>query len=62
MKKFVAGANDAGQRLDKYLSKLLIGASMGMIYKWLRKKRVKVNGKKGENALKNRSGTGGVYG
>ena len=50
MKKFVAGTNDAGQRLDKYLSKLLIGASMGMIYKWLRKKRVKVNGKKGENS------------
>ncbi len=50
MKKFVAGTNDAGQRLDKYLSKLLVGASMGMIYKWLRKKRVKVNGKKQENA------------
>lgn len=48
MKKFVAGTNDAGQRLDKYLSKLLTGASMGMIYKWLRKKRVKVNGKKQE--------------
>lgn len=50
MKKFVAGSNDAGQRLDKYLSKLLQGASMGMIYKWLRKKRVKVNGKKQENS------------
>ncbi len=46
MKEFVVGPNDAGQRLDKFLSKLLIGASMGMIYKWLRKKRVKVNGKK----------------
>lgn len=50
MKRFIAGSNDAGQRLDKYLSKLLIGASMGMIYKWLRKKRVKVNGKKQENS------------
>ncbi|MBQ7096881.1 MAG: RluA family pseudouridine synthase [Clostridia bacterium] len=48
MKKFVAGANDAGQRLDKYLSKLLKNASMGMIYKWIRKKRVKINGKKQE--------------
>lgn len=48
MKKFVAGANDAGQRLDKYLSKLLNNASMGMIYKWIRKKRVKINGKKQE--------------
>ncbi len=48
MKKIVAGPNDAGQRLDKFLSKLLKTASMGMIYKWLRKKRVKVNGKKQE--------------
>lgn len=48
MKKYVAGANDAGQRLDKYLSKLLKDASMGMIYKWIRKKRVKINGKKQE--------------
>lgn len=46
MKKFTATKNDSGQRLDKFLSKLLKGASMGMIYKWLRKKRVRVNGKK----------------
>lgn len=46
MKRIVAGPNDAGQRLDKFLAKLLKTASMGMIYKWLRKKRVKVNGKK----------------
>ena len=46
MKRIVAGPNDAGQRLDKFLAKLLRTASMGMIYKWLRKKRVKVNGKK----------------
>jgi len=48
MKKIVAGPNDAGQRLDKFLSKLLKTATMGMIYKWIRKKRVKVNGKKQE--------------
>lgn len=48
MKKFIATPNDAGQRLDKFLTKLLQGASMGMIYKWLRKKRVKVNGKRQE--------------
>ncbi len=56
MKKFVAGPNDAGQRLDKYLSKLLVGASMSMIYKWLRKKRVKVNGKKQENSYQLQAG------
>ena len=46
MKRIVVGSNDAGQRIDKFLIKLLFGASNSMIYKWLRKKRVKVNGKK----------------
>ncbi len=48
MKKIIIGENDAGQRLDKFLAKLLKDAPMGMIYKWIRKKRVKVNGKKQE--------------
>lgn len=48
MKKFIMGQNDIGQRLDKFLSKLLKDAPMSMIYKWIRKKRVKVNGKKQE--------------
>lgn len=46
MKRIVAGQNDAGQRLDKFLIKLLKSAPKGMIYKWIRKKRVKINGKK----------------
>ena len=48
MREFVAGRNDAGQRLDKLLTKLLRSAPKSMIYKWIRKKRVKVNGKRGE--------------
>ncbi len=48
MKRFTIGQNDAGQRLDKFLSKLIKDVPMSMIYKWLRKKRVKVNGKKQE--------------
>ncbi len=48
MKKLIIGKNDAGQRLDKFLAKLMKNAPMGMIYKWIRKKRVKVNGKKQE--------------
>jgi 23S rRNA pseudouridine955/2504/2580 synthase len=48
MKKLVVGQNDAQQRLDKFLAKLLKDAPTGMIYKWIRKKRVKVNGKKQE--------------
>ncbi len=48
MKKIIAGQNDAGQRLDKFLSKLFKSAPKSMIYKWIRKKRVKINGKKQE--------------
>lgn len=45
MKSFVAGTNDDGKRLDKYMSKL-VSAGGGAIYKALRKKKVKVNGKR----------------
>ncbi len=48
MKRIIAGQNDAGQRLDKFLTKLLKDAPTSAIYKWIRKKRVKVNGKKQE--------------
>ena len=40
MKEFKAGKNEAGQRLDKYLKKILPNASMGFIYKMLRKKNI----------------------
>ena len=46
MREITVNKNDSGQRIDKFLIKLLFGASNSMIYKWLRKKRVKVNGKK----------------
>ena len=52
MKKIVVGGNDAGQRTDKFLTKLLYGVPAGMIYKWLRKKRVKVNGKRADGAYR----------
>ena len=45
MKEFKAGKNEAGQRLDKYLKKILPNASMGFIYKMLRKKNIKLNDK-----------------
>lgn len=46
MKEFIAGRNESGQRLDKYLKKILPNASMGFIYKMLRKKNIKLNEKK----------------
>lgn len=48
MKQITVGINDSGQRLDRFLTKLLPDAPKSLVYKWLRKKRVKVNGKRTE--------------
>ncbi len=45
MKEIVLNKNDAGQRIDKLLTKLLPKLPQSMLYKSLRKKCVKVNGK-----------------
>lgn len=39
---------DAEQRLDKYLKKMFVNASVGFLYKMLRKKNITLNGKKAE--------------
>jgi len=44
--------NDANQRLDKFLSKHLVNAPQSLIYKGIRKGRVKVNGKKSDISYK----------
>lgn len=44
MKTFTIGKNDAEQRLDKFISKCTVGLPMGLMYKFIRKKRIKVNG------------------
>ncbi len=44
LKKLVISENDANQRVDKYLKKLLVNAPSSFIYKMFRKKDVKVNG------------------
>ncbi len=48
MKKVIIGKNDAGQRLDKFLFKFFSSIPASMVYKGIRKKRIKVNGKKSE--------------
>ncbi len=52
MRTVTVGANDAGQRLDKFLTKFLKTCPQSMIYKCLRKKRIKLNGKKAEGNVK----------
>ena len=44
--KIEIGSNEAGQRLDKFLRKLLKDVPLSAIFKALRKKDIRVNGKK----------------
>lgn len=46
MKQYIIGENEAGQRFDKYLSKLLKEAPKSFFYKMMRKKNITLNGKK----------------
>lgn len=46
MKEIVINENEAGQRLDKFLGKLLKEAPASFYYKMLRKKNIVLNGKK----------------
>ncbi len=48
MREFTVQKNDAGQRLDKFVSKVTTNLSGPLLYKYLRKKAIKVNGKKQE--------------
>ena len=48
MRIITVGKNDAGQRLDKFLSKAVKGLPMSMMYKSIRTKKIKVNRKRTE--------------
>ena len=48
MKRFEITPNDAGQRLDKFLMKAVPILPRGMMYKYIREKRIKLNGKRCE--------------
>lgn len=48
MKSLTVTKNDSGQRLDKFLIKYLSSMPKSLVYKSLRKKRVKVNGKRAQ--------------
>ena len=43
MREFKIKKNDAGQRLDKFLSKAVKGLPMSLMYKYIRTKKIKVN-------------------
>lgn len=48
MKKISVNKNDAGNRLDKFINKCFPNIPYSLLYKYIRKKRIKVNGKKEE--------------
>ena len=50
MKEFVIQTNDSGQRLDKFLQKAIPGLPKGMLYKSVRTKKIKLNGKRADGA------------
>lgn len=56
MKEIVIGSNEAGQRLDKLMAKVLNQATASFIYKMLRKKNIKLNQKRAEGKEILRSG------
>ncbi|SCG82957.1 ribosomal large subunit pseudouridine synthase C [Proteiniborus sp. DW1] len=48
MKEIIIDRNEHDQRLDRFLKKYLPNASLGFIYKMLRKKNIKLNGRKAQ--------------
>jgi len=46
MKKFIINENDSGQRVDKFITKTLPELPKSMMYKLIRKKDIKINGKR----------------
>ena len=52
MKEITITKREEGQRFDRFLGKYLPGASSGFLHKMLRKKNIKLNGKKAEGREK----------
>ncbi len=48
MRSITVGRNDAGQRLDKFLTKAVKGLPASMMYKLIRTKKIKVNRKRAD--------------
>ncbi len=52
MKKFIIESNDAGQRLDKFIAKAVPALPKSLMYKEIRRKNIKVNGKRADISYK----------
>lgn len=56
MRILTVGKNDAGQRLDKFLTKAVKGLPLSMMYKQIRLKKIKLNRKRAEPNVMLREG------
>ena len=56
MKQFTISKNDSGQRLNKFLEKAVPLLPGGMMHKYIRIKRIKVNGKRTDFAYRLQQG------
>ncbi len=56
MKTFIINENDAGQRMDKFLTKAIPLLPQSLLYKSLRTKRIKLNGKRCEISTRLQTG------
>ena len=56
MKSFTIGKNDADKRLDKFIAKAAPMLPKNLMYKYIRLKRIKVNGKKSDIAFRLKEG------
>ena len=56
MKEFIMSENDAGQRLDKFLTKAVPLLPQALLYKSIRLKRIKLNGKRCEISTRLQTG------
>ncbi|MGN0612481.1 MAG: pseudouridine synthase [Porcipelethomonas sp.] len=48
MKEFIINQNDSGQRIDKFIAKAVPKLPKSLLYKYIRLKRIKLNGKRCE--------------
>lgn len=56
MKEFIINSNDANQRLDKFIQKSVPRLPQSMMYKAIRNKRIKINGKRAEISTRLQTG------
>ena len=57
MKSFTIGDNDAGQRLDKFIGRVIPSLPKSLLYKYIRLKRIKVDGKRAEISTRLQKGS-----